>query len=56
MFDIKASLSLKSVDNSKGWVGVHFRKKDEFNYYSLDISKNWIRFRKMINGKQSIFA
>jgi len=56
MFDVKVSLTLKSVDNSRGWLGVVFRKKDDFNYYSLDVSKNWIRFRKMIHGQQTIFA
>lgn len=51
MFDVKAKLTLKVVDNEKGWVGIIFRKKNDFNYYALDISKTWIRFRKMINGK-----
>jgi hypothetical protein len=42
---------MKAVDISRGWAGVIFRKKDDFNYYSMDISKTWTRFRKMINGK-----
>jgi len=56
MFDIKAKLTLKVVDNEKGWVGIIFRKKNDFNYYALDISKSWIRFRKMINGKQEVIS
>jgi hypothetical protein len=51
MFDLKLKMSFKVVDNSKGWLGVVFRKKDDFNFYALDINKNWIRFRKMINGQ-----
>lgn len=33
-----------------------FRKKDSFNYYSLDVGKEFVRFRKMLNGKQSIIS
>lgn len=51
MFDIKARLTFKVVDAEKGWLGMFFRKKNDFNYYALDISKTWIRIRKMINGK-----
>ena len=56
MYDLKVKLNFKSVDNSKGWVGVIFRKKDDFNYYSLDISKNWIRFKRVVNGEPKVFA
>jgi hypothetical protein len=37
--------------NIGGYSGIIFRRKDAFNYYSLDIGKEFIRFRKMINGK-----
>lgn len=56
MYDLKVTLTLKSVDNSKGWVGIMFRKKDDFNYYSLEISKNWIRFKRLVNGEPKIIA
>lgn len=56
IYDLKVSFTFKSVEMSKGWAGVIFRKKDDFNYYSLDISKTWVRFRKMINGKQTVIA
>lgn len=49
-------MTMKAVDISRGWAGVIFRKKDNFNYYSMDISKTWTRFRKMINGKQTIIS
>jgi len=51
IYDLKVSLSFKSINIEKGWAGIIFRKKDDFNYYSLDISKKWVRFRKMINGE-----
>jgi len=56
MYDLKVSLTIKSVDNAKGWMGVMFRKKDDFNYYSLEISKNWIRFKRLVNGEPKIIA
>ena len=54
IYDMKIKITFKSVELSNGWAGVLFRKKDDFNYYALDINKSWIRFRKMENGKQSI--
>lgn len=51
---MKVNLTFKGVDLSKGWAGFIFRKKDDFNYYALDISKTWMRFRRMYNGKQKI--
>ncbi len=53
MFDLKVSFSFKSVDLGN-WIGVIFRKKDDFNYYCVDVSKEWIRIRRMLNGKQKI--
>jgi hypothetical protein len=50
MFDLKVSFSFKSVDIGN-WIGVIFRKKDDFNFYCVDVSKEWIRIRRMLNGK-----
>jgi len=55
MYDLKYALSFKA-NQIEGFIGVIFRKKDDFNYYSLDINKDWVRFRKMINGQQSIIS
>ena len=48
-FDFKVKMSFKALDIG-GWIGIIFRKKDDFNYYSLDISEKWVRLRKMFNG------
>lgn len=37
-------------------MGFVFRRKDAFNYYSMDVGKDFVRFRKMINGKQHILS
>ena len=50
MYDLEAHFSFKS-SKLPGWVGLIFRKVDMFNYYALDVSNKYIRFRKMINGK-----
>jgi len=54
-YDLKLSIDFKAT-NMDGFVGIIFRKKDAFNYYSLDIGKEFIRFRKMVKGKQHIFS
>jgi hypothetical protein len=56
IYDMKVKITFKSVDISNGWAGLIFRKKDDFNYYALDISKTWMRFRRMYNGKQTIIS
>jgi len=44
-------MTIKALDNDKGWMGIIFRKKDDFNYYALDVSKNFLRFRRMMKGE-----
>lgn len=55
MYDIKYNITFKA-NKLDGFIGLMFRKKDDFNYYSLDINEKWIRFRKMIDGKQTIIS
>lgn len=54
-YDLKVSIDFKAT-NMDGYVGIIYRKKDAFNYYSLDIGKEFIRFRKMVKGKQQIIS
>jgi len=49
-FDFHLTIDFKAT-NIGGYSGIIFRRKDAFNYYSLDIGKEFIRFRKIINGK-----
>ena len=56
MYDLKVSLTIKAVDISNGFMGVIFRKKDDFNYYSLEVSKKWIRFKRWVNGEAKIIT
>lgn len=55
-FDVFISFAFKSANIEGGFVGVIFRKKDEFNYYALEINKTWVRFKKLFRGKVTIFA
>ena len=54
-FDFHLSLDLKATKIG-AYLGVVFRKKDAFNYYSLDVGEDFLRFRKMLNGKQTIIS
>lgn len=54
-YDLKITIDVKATAIN-GFLGIIFRKKDSFNYYSLDIGKEFIRFRKMIKGKQTIIS
>ena len=54
-FDFKLPIDIKAT-NIAGYFGLVFRRKDAFNYYSLDIGKSFVRFRKIINGKQTVIS
>lgn len=55
-YDFILDFSFKTDNMDNGFVGVIFRKKDDFNYYALEISKNFIRLKKMLYGHVTIFA
>lgn len=52
-YDVEIAFSFRARKIG-GWVGVIFRKLDDFNYYALEINQEWIRVKKMWNGKPSI--
>jgi len=54
-YDFRLTVDFKATSIT-GYVGIVFRKKDAFNYYSLDVGKEFIRFRKMIKGEQTIIS
>ena len=54
-YDVTIAFSFK-VNDLGGYIGAIFRKKDDFNYYAVDIGADFARFRKMYNGVQSILS
>lgn len=53
MYDFQFNMTFKAHELGS-YVAVIFRKRDDFNFYAIEIGKEFIRFKAMVNAKPII--